>query len=116
MQQIQANPLESAPADLADKGQLPYRDDWFSEGQKRMADAQSVIFLAQMIGKLFNLAKKIAENNPDSFTQNSKYTAFAKAYKESLKIGKHGGKIPLPKELHKELPTKFHRLLRDTDD
>jgi hypothetical protein len=113
--------LEHVKAEPMDQG-IPYdnsktayenREDWFSSAQKLMADAQAPLLLHHIIGKLYNKQKTIAQELED-FMNDRDFRAYARAYKEALKLGKHGGKIPLPKRLHGQLE-KFSSLLMDTE-
>lgn len=79
-----------------------------------MVDAATTRSLSEAIGKLYNKAKAIAALS-DDFMIDKDYKAFARAYKKVLKIGKHGGKIGLPRRLHGELPQKFCQILKDSE-
>ena len=106
-------PLNPTVPQAASQRIFPNEENWFSQAQDRMIDARSGQLLGQIIGKLWSKATSIAKDS-DDFTKNEDFKAFAAAYKEALKIGKHGGKIYLPKRLHSCLPEKFHYVLSDT--
>ena len=113
LESVHVLPLNPTVQQAASQRIFPNEENWFSQAQDRMIDARSGQLLGQIIGKLWSKATAIAKNS-DDFTHNEDFKAFAAAYKEALKIGKHGGKIYLPKRLHSCLPEKFHYVLSDT--
>ncbi|CAB9499850.1 autoimmune regulator [Seminavis robusta] len=116
IEQVTVKPMVDVPYNDSKKA-FPYQRDWLSSAQERMVDAEASLKVAQVIGKLYNKAIKIAQEAKESsnFLEDKDYRAYAKAYKESLKIGKHGGKVPLPARLHDQLPSKFRDILADTE-
>jgi hypothetical protein len=81
-------------------------DNWLSNAQKLMTDGSSLLDLEAITGKLYSLSKKAADDSP-LFLRDRDAVSFARAYKQALDIGKHGGKIALPTRLHGRLPIEL---------
>ncbi|KAL7543918.1 hypothetical protein ACHAXR_013297 [Thalassiosira sp. AJA248-18] len=77
------------------------RADWLSLAQDRILDFQTQNAEARLTGKLYTLCIKASKRSGgkfDIFDEDA--MAYARAYKDSLDIHKHGGSIVLPQRLH----------------
>jgi hypothetical protein len=115
LRQIQASPMNPTTMDVAPSSEKPYNANWLVDAQARMISIGTGKMLSHVIGKLYNAAKKIADES-DDFMNSIDYKFLAKAYKEALKIEKHGGKVHLPMRLHPCIPEKYHSMLVDVDE
>ena len=79
-----------------------------------MVDTTKEYDMSVLTGKLYNLAKKAATENKELITRDPDAMAFASAYKEALKHGKHGGKISLPAHLCTKIPDRLQKYLTST--
>lgn len=71
------------------------KKDWFSRVQTYLTDVMKLCDFDRLTSKLHGLFKH---------EQNAEYrTAFGQAYKESIDIRKHGGKVHLPIALHSKV-------------
>lgn len=91
--------------DAASTGQ-----DWFQMAQEYMINHPGHE-IDQLIGKLYSLSKKAADQDNDRFMRNPDAEAFANAYYQALDSGKHGTKIILPSHLHCQLPIGLRKYL-----
>ncbi|GFH55679.1 hypothetical protein CTEN210_12155 [Chaetoceros tenuissimus] len=90
-----------------------YNENWFSKAQSLMMDANTTLLVQQLIGKLYKLSERYADNDKVDFMNNKDAIAFADAYYQALENGKHGTKITLPKHLWEKVPKKFHCCLTE---
>ena len=90
-----------------------HNENWFSEAQSLMMDSNKTLLVKQLIGKLYKLSERCADNDKVDFMNNKDAIAFADAYYQALENGKHGTKISLPKHLWEKLPKKFHCCLHE---
>jgi hypothetical protein len=116
LDQIKAAPMAPTKINVDPTDVKKYNPNWLKEAQASMTDLGSGKMLSHVIGKLYNAAKEIANDNPDTFMENEDYITLSQAYKEALKIEKHGGKVHLPKRLHYRIPQKYHQMLADGED
>lgn len=88
-------------------------ENWFSKAQNLMMDSNTTLLVNQLIGKLYKLSERYADNDKVDFMNNKDAIAFADAYNQALENGKHGTKINLPKHLWEKVPKKFHCCLNE---
>ena len=118
---VQAEPFSMTPlpeTEMEEEPPLsedPYDPMWLSKAQRLMTDAPVILDLQALVGKLYSTAEKIA-NKSSKFMDDEDAIAFAKAYKQALDLGKHGGQISLPHHLQHHLPERYHKFLLADDD
>lgn len=83
----------------------PASTSWLKETQKKMVETQSMRNQNDLTGKLFNHCMK----KTDLFDEDTHF--LSDAYKDSLDIRKHGGKVFLPPHLHELVPEKLRDAL-----
>lgn len=87
--------------------QVEYYSGWLRAAQDKMADAVSITNIQKLVGKLHTLMKN---------STGAEKEAFGAAYKESIDIGKHGGKVHLPGRLWSKIkPAALRSQLIDED-
>ena len=105
-------------------GALIHNENWFRDGQMRMSDAQ-LSNISDLISKLYGLWKKKddcprendrmkIQDRPSTTCSRSPisdFVYFGRAYKDSLDLVKHGGKVYLPSHLWKPIPESLHSFL-----
>jgi hypothetical protein len=92
-----------------------YDPNWLEKAQALMINAAVLQDLNTLISKLYRNAQEIADKS-DQFMHDPDAVAFARAYKKSLELGKHGGKVYLPLHLHEKLPKRLGHLLVATPE
>ena len=87
-------------------------DDWLSKAQDQMLDFATQNAATKIVGQLYKLCVK-ASKRPgggyDIFDEDA--VAYAQAYKDSMDIQKHGGRIYLPEHLHHNVKESLRALL-----
>ena len=91
---------------------IPYDKDWFKKAQDFMIKYPSHE-IQQLIGHLFKMSIKAADNDPERGCRNPDAEAYANAYNDALEYGKHGTKIVLPRHLHENIPRHLQKYLTD---
>jgi transcription antitermination factor NusG len=115
LQHIATEPIDiDLPGEEDVKPEHPYDPEWFSKTQELMIDAPAMRALQALIGKLYTSAKKVADESEKGMHDEDSIM-YARAYKNALEIGKHGGKVHLPAHLHGNIPPKFHKFLVSED-
>eukprot|EP00563_Minutocellus_polymorphus_P004847 CAMPEP_0181042688 /NCGR_PEP_ID=MMETSP1070-20121207/12290_1 /TAXON_ID=265543 /ORGANISM="Minutocellus polymorphus, Strain NH13" /LENGTH=543 /DNA_ID=CAMNT_0023120931 /DNA_START=183 /DNA_END=1814 /DNA_ORIENTATION=+ len=76
---------------------------WLEAAQGTMLDLTRLDHCNTLIGKLYGLCKSTADQSSDGIFDEDA-CSFGQAYKDSVDIVKHGGKISLPIHLHDKLP------------
>ena len=66
-----------------------------------------------LISCLYKASEKAADGDKVNFMRNKDAEAFADAYYQALKNGKHGTKILLPEHLWSSIPEKLHKHLTE---
>lgn len=84
--------------------------DWFAKAQDFMVNPDTGL-VGALVGKLYNLSEKAADDDEDKKMMNEDAIAFADAYYDALENAKHGTKIKLPHHLWLKLPEKFWKFL-----
>ena len=99
-----------APAEKA-ATEPPCNSNWLEDAQMTMGDIGIANGRQVLVGKLYNLwiLEKATFSSAD-------VDAFGRAYKEALKITKHGGKVPLPQHLWRTLPPYFRDFLYSDEE
>ncbi len=82
-----------------------WNPNWLTDAYGLMSDINALYLRQTLIGKLHTLWKKSDDH--------AKCHAFGRAYKEAIDIGKHGGKVPLPRAFWSDLKLEYHVLLED---
>ena len=80
--------------------------DWFNDAHKFLIEGKSVEF-HPLIGHLYKLAEKFADDDQNLFLRNPDSKAFASAFKRALEHGKHGTELDLPMHLYDEVKPKY---------
>jgi ribosomal protein L24 len=116
LEQLNAEPVLDTALDVEDeaptrKAESQPDENWLKKAQQQMVDTTKVYDMSILTGKLYNLAKTAATENKELITRDPEAMAFASAYKEALKHGKHGGKISLPDHLRTKIPERLHHYL-----
>ncbi|KAL9185901.1 hypothetical protein ACHAXT_003678 [Thalassiosira profunda] len=87
-------------------------DDWLSKAQDQMLDFPAQNAATNIVGQLYKLCVKASKRpggNYDIFDEDA--VAYAQAYKDSMDIQKHGGRIYLPEHLHHNVKESLRALL-----
>mmetsp|Transcript_10202 Transcript_10202/g.22683 ORF Transcript_10202/g.22683 Transcript_10202/m.22683 type:complete len:1127 (-) Transcript_10202:57-3437(-) len=87
-------------------------DNWLNVVQDKMLDFSTQNAESHITGKLYSLciaASKKSGGKIDIYDEDA--VAYAQAYKDSLDIQKHGGKIFLPNHLHDSISLSLRTLL-----
>ncbi|KAL3822159.1 hypothetical protein ACHAXA_011704 [Cyclostephanos tholiformis] len=85
---------------------------WLSKAQDKMLDFPEQRAATQLVGKLYKLCRQASERPRGAFDLFDKDAiAYARAYKDSMDIQKHGGVINLPQRLHENLPKAQQQIL-----
>mmetsp|Transcript_4350 Transcript_4350/g.5563 ORF Transcript_4350/g.5563 Transcript_4350/m.5563 type:complete len:278 (+) Transcript_4350:161-994(+) len=95
---------------LKNRQKKDYDENWFQECQRFMTNS-ATRSLNRLISLLHNLSVKKAEAS-SRFIEDEDAVAFARAFKMSLELGKHGGKIYLPERLHCHVPEMLRNYLK----
>jgi len=77
---------------------------WLSKAQDLMLDFSAQDSGSELVGKLYGLCRetsKMKDGTIDIYNKDA--IAFGRAYKDSMDVQKHGGKINLPRHLHEKL-------------
>lgn len=90
--------------DIREFREVPFDPEWLVQAQRRMADVPGIARLQALKGILF---KRMEECDDGSEYKRH----FEDAFKESLDVGKHGGKIFLPAELWGMVDSSLHTQL-----
>jgi RNA dependent RNA polymerase len=85
----------------------PWNKQWLETGQELMGDVQRLVNLNKLISQLYKRWKE-AFIDQESVGRSLDAVDFGRAYKAALDIGKHGGKVYLPRRLWAEVPKKFY--------
>jgi len=88
------------------------KDKWFEDAQLLMVDP-SFREIHHLIGCLYKSSGKAADGDNDHFMRNEDAEAYADAFNQALKNGKHGTKVLLPKHLWSSIPKKLHKHLTE---
>ena len=99
---------------MSAKPEHPYDPEWLSKTQELMTDVSAMRALQALIGKLYTAAKKVADKSEKGM-HDEESIMYARAYKNALEIGKHGGQVNLPAHLHANIPTRFQKFLVSED-
>lgn len=114
LKHIVTDEMENIPAeDEVTKPDISNRA-WYEDAQKVMIDSARRNAVGQLIGKLYTLSLKAADES-ELFMRDPKAIAFADAYNDALDYVKHGNKIFLPHELHERVPEKLRIYLSARD-
>lgn len=95
---------------LEPKNSRPWveKPNWFKQTQELQCNLSRIIHLNQLIGMCYKthqmIAKESTIGDPDAIY-------FGEAYKASLDLPKHGGKVYLPAHLWVHVPAPFHKYL-----
>jgi hypothetical protein len=87
---------------------------WLRQTQHHVADLRTIMDHSKLFAKLHSLSIKEADmtnegmNDPD-------VVQYGRAYKQALDIGKHGGKVTLPRRLWDQIPETLHKYLEDRE-
>jgi len=81
--------------------------NWWDETQQYLMDQGGRNQRNQLVGVLCNLWKSRLKTN-----LQQEALSYGRAYKEAIDVKKHGGKVDLPTELWKDVPSNLHRYLR----
>ena len=81
------------------------KEDWLSLAQDKMLDFSTHQLAGALVGTLYRLCEEYSD------IYNEDACAYGQAYKDSMDIQKHGGKVYLPEHLHENVPEKFRPLL-----
>ena len=104
-----SNPSINKPMTAPNTSTL--NNDWLSKAQEQMTDMNTLVEQDRFISVLWGCSKKVAKDNPEDGARHLDAKAYGYAYHESLDIGKHGGKVPLPLRLHAGVEKKYHPYL-----
>ena len=104
-------PIDSNPSINKPMNTSTLNNDWLSKAQEQMTDMNTLVEQDRLISVLWGCSKKVAKDNPEDGARHSDAKAYGYAYHESLDIGKHGGKVPLPLRLHAGVEKKYHPYL-----
>ena len=77
-----------------------------------MQDLREDAEIKFLVGKLYMLSERAADDNHELFMNDPDAQAFAKAYSLALDYKKHGNPIFLPQHLHGRIPAKLHKYLQ----
>ena len=76
------------------------KDNWFASTQDYLADVKHMAEHDRLVKKLHTLHKNRGDIN------DADAKALGRAYKRALDVGKHGGRVPLPRHLRDEVSSK----------
>jgi ribosomal protein L24 len=89
-----------------------YNNNWFRHAQEILCDVQTLGQQQMLIGKLYGIWQELIKNKT---ADRKSIFAAGIAYKQSLDIQKHGGKVNLPSKLWNQVPSKCRHMLIDFD-
>jgi hypothetical protein len=109
---VKAEAIVNVDLDLEMGDNGPSDDEnWLENAQQLMVDPTRYGEQGQLVGKLYKLASKAADENTELFMNDPDAMAFARAYSEALDYRKHGRNISLPFHLHEKLPLNLRKYL-----
>jgi RNA dependent RNA polymerase len=116
-----AENVDQVDVDDDDDEELPYNPAWLSEAQSFLCNTEYQKDYGRIIGALHSqwaMLVDAKQQRQRSVVRQPVIEAFGRAFKQSLEIKKHGGKIYLPGHLwHRIKPISLHSFLKtDPDD
>ena len=119
--------------ELVPNSESPGNEGWLEKARSVLLDAENLLLLHKLVGKLHRASLEAAYDAFDAFDDTEKEARpskkyaykrsldinlhdkepiqLAKAYKLSLDLGKHGGSIKLPLNLHECVPEDVRKFL-----
>jgi hypothetical protein len=98
----------------ADEDRTTKSNDWLSEAQDVMLDADRYRQINLLTGKLYSASCKVADESED-FMHDKVAIQLARAYKLSLDLQKHGGRLRVPASVRERIDKSLHGLLEDDE-
>jgi hypothetical protein len=111
IQTVRALPMYEAPSVTQLEPDIIHSSidhGWLDAAQDSMRSVGTMVEKHQLIGILFKLTDKAREAS-----EHEDVHYFSCAYKESIDIGKHGGRVSLPRRYWSDIDDRFHRYFCD---